>query len=424
MLKRPEQTTVTAWLLGIASFAVYVGMYFIRKPITALDYQSDEISGLSYKVAVIVAQILGYTLSKFIGIRTVSATTVERRTVMIVILAASAMGFLLVFALSSPAIGLIAMFLNGMSLGLIWGLLFAFVEGRNATDLIGVFLSTSFILASGAAKSVTVFLTTVINVSNAWAPLCASFCAIPLIGFGLWLLNRLPPPTEDEKRSRSVRRAMSREDRGMMFRVMFWSLIPLTLLYVVLTVYRDIRDSFMVDIFHELRLPAEPALFARLEIAVTLIVLVILFFVARIRRHRNAVRTQLLLLLSSAILVGVSTVLFYKNSISPEVWMILTGVSTYIAYIPFNSMLFERLIALYRLEGTVGFLMYFADSFGYLASCTLYVGASIFETSIDWTGLFLRTGQTYVIAAPILLIVAVFGLGRSLWGTDLQTVKQ
>lgn len=424
MLKRPEQTTVTAWLLGIASFAVYVGMYFIRKPITALDYQSDEISGLSYKVAVIVAQILGYTLSKFIGIRTVSATTVERRTVMIVILAASAMGFLLVFALSSPAIGLIAMFLNGMSLGLIWGLLFAFVEGRNATDLIGVFLSTSFILASGAAKSVTVFLTTVINVSNAWAPLFASFCAIPLIGFGLWLLNRLPPPTEDEKRSRSVRRAMSREDRGMMFRVMFWSLIPLTLLYVVLTVYRDIRDSFMVDIFHELRLPAEPALFARLEIAVTLIVLVILFFVARIRRHRNAVRTQLLLLLSSAILVGVSTVLFYKNSISPEVWMILTGVSTYIAYIPFNSMLFERLIALYRLEGTVGFLMYFADSFGYLASCTLYVGASIFETSIDWTGLFLRTGQTYVIAAPILLIVAVFGLGRSLLGTDLQTVKQ
>ncbi len=423
MLKRADQTTATAWLLGIASFAVYVGMYFIRKPITALDYQSDEISGINFKVAVIVAQILGYTLSKFIGIRTVSATTVERRSVMIVILAASAMGFLLVFALSSPAIGLIAMFLNGMSLGLIWGLLFAFVEGRNATDLIGVFLSTSFILASGAAKSVTVFLTTVINVSNAWAPLCASFCAIPLIGFGLWLLNRLPPPTEDEKRSRSVRRAMSRDDRGIMFREMFWSLIPLTLLYVVLTVYRDIRDSFMVDIFRELRLPAEPALFARLEIAVTLIVLVILIFVARIRRHRNAVRAQLLLLLSSAILVGVSTVLFYKNSISPEVWMILTGVGTYIAYIPFNSMLFERLIALYRLEGTVGFLMYFADSFGYLASCTLYVGASTLETSIDWTGLFLHTGRTYVIAAPIFLIVAVFGIGRSLWVTDLQTVK-
>lgn len=208
-----------------------------------------------------------------------------------------------------------------------------------------------------------------------------------------------------------------------MFREMFWSLIPLTLLYVVLTVYRDIRDSFMVDIFRELRLPAEPALFARLEIAVTLIVLVILIFVARIRRHRNAVRAQLLLLLSSAILVGVSTVLFYKNSISPEVWMILTGVGTYIAYIPFNSMLFERLIALYRLEGTVGFLMYFADSFGYLASCTLYVGASTLETSIDWTGLFLHTGRTYVIAAPIFLIVAVFGIGRSLWVTDLQTVK-
>ncbi len=410
---------MTACLLGIASFAVYVGMYFIRKPITALDYQGVEISGLGYKVAIIVAQILGYTLSKFIGIRSVSAVSGERRSVMIIMLAASAIGFLLVFALSGPVFGLIAMFLNGMSLGLIWGLLFAFVEGRNATDLIGIFLSTSFVLASGAAKSVTTYLTSVINVPNAWAPLLASFCGVPLIGFGLWLLNRLPAPTEEEQCSRTTRRAMSGQDRARMFREMSLALIPLTLLYVILTVYRDTRDSFMVDIFHELRLPVDPTLFARLEIAVTLIVLLILVFVARISRHRSALRAQLLLLLSSAVLIGVSTVLFYKNNITPEVWMVLTGVSTYIAYIPFNTMLFERLIALYQIEGTVGFLMYFADSFGYLASCTLYVGASFYSTSIDWTGVFLRTGQIYVIAAPILLIFAVIGLRRVLWVREL-----
>ena len=424
MLRQPTKSSVTAVLLGIASFAVYVGMYFIRKPITALDYQGVEISGLSFKVAVVVAQILGYTASKFIGIRSVSSTNAERRSVMIVVLAASAIGFLLVFALSSPVVGLVAMFLNGMSLGLIWGLLFAFVEGRNSTDMIGIFLSTSFILASGAAKSVTVYLTSVVNVPNSWAPLFASFCAVPLIGFGLWLLNRLPPPSEEEELSRSMRRAMSGEDRAAMFRQMSLAIVPLTLLYVVLTVYRDTRDSFMVDIFHELRLPADPAVFARLEIVVTVIVMAILVFVALIKQHRNAVRTQLLLLLSSAVLVGVSTVLFYKNSITPEVWMVLTGVSTYIAYIPFNSMLFERLIALYRLEGTVGFLMYFADSFGYLASCTLYIGAGFFDTSIDWTGVFLRTGQIYVVAAPVLLFIAFIGLRRVLWGTDVSIVRQ
>ncbi|MBU3679925.1 MAG: hypothetical protein FGM32_10025 [Candidatus Kapabacteria bacterium] len=423
MLKQLEQTTVTAWLLGIASFAVYVGMYFIRKPVAALDYQGVEIFGLNFKVAVIVSQILGYTVSKFIGIRSVSSTTVERRSAMIVILAASAIGLLLVFALSTPFLGLIAMFLNGMSLGLIWGLLFAFVEGRYATDMIGVFLSTSFILASGAAKSVTVFLTSVIHVANAWAPLFASFFAIPLIGFGLWLLNRLPPPIEDERRSRSPRRAMSGRDRAVMFQNMFWAIIPLTLIYVVLTVYRDTRDSFMVDIFHELRLPADPALFARLEIVVAVIVLVILVSIAKISRHKMAVRAHLLLILSSAILVGVSTLLFYKNAITPEIWMILTGVSTYIAYIPFNSMLFERLIALYRLEGTVGYLMYFADSFGYLASCILYVSASLFDTSIDWTGVFLRTGLIYMAVAPLLLIIAAIGLRRVLWETDAQPVK-
>ena len=37
-------------------------------------------------------------------------------------------------------------------------------------------------------------------------------------------------------------------------------------------------------------------------------------------------------------------------------------------YIPFNCLLFDRLIASFKSAGNVGFLMYLADSFGYLGS--------------------------------------------------------
>lgn len=38
------------------------------------------------------------------------------------------------------------------------------------------------------------------------------------------------------------------------------------------------------------------------------------------------------------------------------------------AYIPFNCLLFDRMIATFKSVGNVGFLMYLIDSFGYLGS--------------------------------------------------------
>jgi len=53
-------------------------------------------------------------------------------------------------------------------------------------------------------------------------------------------------------------------------------------------------------------------------------------------------------------------------------------------YIPFNSLLFDRLIAAFRFAGTVGFLIYVADSFGYLASVTVLIAKSIFKIQMHW----------------------------------------
>ena len=44
-------------------------MYAFRKPFTAGTYKGLELLGVDYKVALIILQLIGYVISKFIGIK-------------------------------------------------------------------------------------------------------------------------------------------------------------------------------------------------------------------------------------------------------------------------------------------------------------------------------------------------------------------
>lgn len=68
--------------------------------------------------------------------------------------------------------------------------------------------------------------------------------------------------------------------------------------------------------------------------------------------------------------------------------MQLTGLGLYMAYIPFNSIFFERLIASFRMAANVGFLMYITDAFGYLGSVILMVTKESMKFDISWSNYF------------------------------------
>src|ERR1700743_3294774 len=67
----PAVFTVVA---GTAGFCAYFAMYAFRKPFTAATF--DVVPGwhfvLDYKIALILAQVAGYALSKFIGVKVIS----------------------------------------------------------------------------------------------------------------------------------------------------------------------------------------------------------------------------------------------------------------------------------------------------------------------------------------------------------------
>jgi len=115
---------------GVMAFGVYFSMYAFRKPFTAAGFDDVGGIGIDYKVALVIAQVFGYALSKIIGIKFVSELPGRYRSIALVVLILIAEGALCAFAVVPAPYNIALMFLNGLPLGLIWGLVFGFLEGR------------------------------------------------------------------------------------------------------------------------------------------------------------------------------------------------------------------------------------------------------------------------------------------------------
>jgi len=75
--------------------------------------------------------------------------------------------------------------------------------------------------------------------------------------------------------------------------------------------------------------------------------------------------------------------------------MIVTGLGLYMGYIPYNAIFFERMIATFHYKSNVGFLIYVADSIGYLGSVGLLLTKELGKPNISWAEFF-KEGVVFV----------------------------
>ena len=156
--------------VSLTSFTVYASMYGFRKPFTAASFDGVVIGRVHYKVILVIAQTIGYMLSKFYGIRFIAGLDPVKRAGFIVRLVLTAWVSLLLFGLVPAPYNFVFMFINGLPLGMVWGLVFGFLEGRRTTELMGAVLATSFIFASGLAKTVGKSMLLYAGVNEFWMP--------------------------------------------------------------------------------------------------------------------------------------------------------------------------------------------------------------------------------------------------------------
>ncbi len=100
-----------------ASFSTYFCMYGFRRPFAVAQYAGAQVGPLDLKDALVIGQVLGYTLSKILAVRWVSELPRARRTPVLVGLVVAAQLALVAFALAPPGGKVIAIFLNGLPLG-------------------------------------------------------------------------------------------------------------------------------------------------------------------------------------------------------------------------------------------------------------------------------------------------------------------
>src|SRR3954463_5581631 len=89
----------SAWCVA-AACGTYFCMYAFRKPFTAGLYGQSSLGDIDYKTALVTAQVLGYTVSKFLGIKIVAEVTPGRRVAWLLGLIAVAEVALVLFALT------------------------------------------------------------------------------------------------------------------------------------------------------------------------------------------------------------------------------------------------------------------------------------------------------------------------------------
>ncbi len=372
-------------------------MYAFRKPFTAATFENYMFWGVDYKIILIIAQVMGYALSKFIGVKLISELKPKKRlTYLITMILLAELSLILFGWLPMPYNG-IFMFTNGLSLGMIWGVVFSYLEGRKFTEILGVILCSSFIVSSGAVKSVGILVMQQMEVSEIWMPaVTGAIFLLPFVLFAV-LLERMKPPTAEDIALRSERKAMTGADRKRVFLAFLFPLTILVVFYVSLTALRDFRDNFSREIWDAIGYQDNASIYTLSEIPITILVLLIMGAMNFVSKNDKALMYYHYLVLFGALTIGLSTILFQITLISPVLWMIVTGFGLYICYVPFNGMFFDRMIATFRINGNVGFLLYIADAFGYLGSIAVLLYKNFGQGSLSWLQFFIST--TYIVSA-------------------------
>jgi hypothetical protein len=188
-----------------------------------------------------------------------------------------------------------------------------------------------------------------------------------------------------------------------------FGLVLLCVSYFFLTAYRDFRDNYQVEIFtglgyayHENR-----AIISKTETLVMFGVMGALATLSLFKDNRRGLLGAYVIMILGVGLLGLSTLLLEAGIISGFWWMTLTGLGSYLAYVPVGSVLFERILASTRFVGTAVFAIYVADAIGYTGSVGVQLYRDLVQSEVSRLGFF----QSFTYFMSVLGTVCLAGSG-------------
>lgn len=404
-----SHSAVMVMFVGMAAMMTYFSMYAFRKPFSAATYSSVDqlIFSLDYKTLLVITQVIGYALSKFIGIKLIAEMPANKRIQTMLVMMGIAQLALIAFALIPTPWNILAIFFNGLPLGFIWGLVFAYLEGRRVSEALGVILGVSLIFSSGVVKSIGRYLLLEWQIPDVWMPATMGFLFLPLLLISVFALSCSPPPTKEDQALRQTRITMNFSERLHFFGTYWFGLLLLVASYVIFTSLREFIDNFSPEIFTGLGYESSSIVYTSTILPVTVVVMVLMLGLMFIKNNLIALHLNSTLALLGFITITLSTIAFQLDYISGLLWMTLLQMGIYAGFMPFNCLLFDRLMAATPTLGNAGFLMYIADSSGYLGSVVIMLYRALSSTQLDWVDFIVDLGLTSSLIGAAFLLMSM-----------------
>jgi len=145
---------------------------------------------------------------------------------------------------------------------------------------------------------------------------------------------------------------------------------------------------------------------------VTLIVTLTTGLCFLIRDNRRAFVVSLAVGAVGAALIVASVAGLHYGHLSGFAFMVLVGIGLYLPYVAAQTTMFERLIAMTRDRGNLGYLIYLADSFGYLGHIVFTTVVRYFDKTPNYLHLFAVTATCMATASLASIVFAHVYFGK------------
>jgi hypothetical protein len=287
---------------------------------------------------------------------------------------------------------------------MVYGVVFSFLEGRRFTEMIAMGLSVSIVVASGILKTIYIEIHQLFPaISEFWLPFTMGLIFIPLFTFFTWMLAVIPPPSKEDIALRTQRNPMSDKDKRNALKEFGFPILCFVVIYAMLATLRDFRDNFAIEIWGEIDANWSSSDLAKTEMMAGLIVLSVIGSLSLIKDNLTGFRGTNLIVLGGLLLSGLSTWFFKIHLINGFYWMLLVGTGMFLAYTAIQTVVFERMIALFKITANAGFFVYICDSIGYLGSVALLLYKEFFMKESNWSIVLIQFALAQTVLGLVLL---------------------
>jgi hypothetical protein len=231
--------------------------------------------------------------------------------------------------------------------------------------------------------------------------------ALFLAPFGIFvgLLARVPPPSGGDVAARNERGPLQAAERRKFLSRYAPGLIPLVIMFLLVTIARSIRADFGPEIWRDLGVTTAPSTFTWSETMIALGVTVVNGAAVLVSNNRRAFFTSLAVCGFGFVVLAASLTALRAGVLGGYAFMVLAGFGLYIPYVAVHTTIFERILAIVPDRGNVGFLLYVADSIGYLAYAGIIIAKPFISSELNFLGL-MKTASWVAAVISIVCLAA------------------